>query len=155
MQLTPSGPIRILVLHGPNLNLLGTREPGIYGATTFDELNRMLKEHARKQGAEVEIVQSNHEGALIDAIHGALEWADALVINPGAYTHYSYAIADALRAIRLPAVEVHLTNVHSRDEFRRHSVIAPACVGQIVGFGPASYLLGIDAARAVVMQGRE
>jgi 3-dehydroquinate dehydratase-2 len=155
MQLTPSSPLRILVLHGPNLNLLGTREPGIYGATSFDELNKMVKEHARKQGAEVQIVQSNHEGALIDAIHGALEWADAIVLNPGAYTHYSYAIADALRAIRLPAVEVHLTNVHARDDFRRNSVIAPACVGQIAGFGPASYLLGLDAARAVVMQGRE
>ena len=155
MQLTPSGPLRLLVLHGPNLNLLGTREPGIYGATSFDELNKMVKEHARKQGVEVQIVQSNHEGALIDAIHGALEWADAIVLNPGAYTHYSYAIADALRAVKLPAVEVHLTNVHARDEFRRHSVIAPACVGQIAGFGPASYLLGLDAARAVVMQGRE
>lgn len=155
MQLTPSGPLRLLVLHGPNLNLLGTREPGIYGATSFDELNKMIKEHARKQGAEVQIVQSNHEGALIDAIHGALDWADAIVLNPGAYTHYSYAIADALRAIRLPAVEVHLSNVHARDDFRRNSVIAPACVGQIAGFGPASYLLGLDAARAVVMQGRE
>ena len=155
MQLTPSGPIRILVLHGPNLNLLGTREPGIYGATSFDELNRMIKDYARKQNADVQIVQSNHEGALIDAIQGALEWADAIVINPGAYTHYSYAIADALRAVKLPAVEVHLSNVHARDEFRRNSVIAPACVGQIAGFGPASYLLGLDAARAVVQQGRE
>jgi 3-dehydroquinate dehydratase II len=155
MQLTPSGPTRLLVLHGPNLNLLGTREPGIYGATSFDELNRMIKEYARKQNAEIQILQSNHEGALIDAIQGALEWADAIVINPGAYTHYSYAIADAIRAVKLPVVEVHLTNVHARDEFRRNSVIAPACVGQISGFGPASYLLGLDAARAVVQQGRE
>ncbi len=147
--------MRILVLHGPNLNLLGTREPGIYGATSFDELNKLIKDYARQNQIEVRIEQSNHEGALIDAIQSVLEWADAIVINPGAYTHYSYAIADALRAVKLPAVEVHLTNVHARDEFRRHSVVAPACVGQIAGFGPASYLLGLDAARAVVQQGRE
>ncbi len=155
MQLTPSGPMRILVLHGPNLNLLGVREPGIYGATTFDEINRLIKEYGKQHHIETRIQQSNHEGALIDAIHEALDWADAIVINPGAYTHYSYAIADALRAVKLPAVEVHLTNVHARDEFRRHSVVVPACVGQISGFGPASYLLGLDAARAVVQQGRE
>jgi 3-dehydroquinate dehydratase II len=155
MQLTPSGPMRILVLHGPNLNLLGTREPGIYGATSFDELNKLIRDYARQNQIDVKIEQSNHEGALVDAIQGALDWADAIVINPGAYTHYSYAIADALRAVKLPAVEVHLTNVHARDEFRRHSVVAPTCVGQIAGFGPASYLLGLDAARAVVQQGRE
>ena len=147
--------MRILVLHGPNLNLLGIREPGIYGATTFDELNRMIREYARKVNVEIKIEQSNHEGALIDAIQDALNWADALVVNPGAYTHYSYAIADAIRAVKLPAIEVHLSNVQARDEWRRHSVIAPACVGQIAGFGTASYLLGIDAARATVQQGRE
>jgi 3-dehydroquinate dehydratase-2 len=155
MQLTPSGPTRVLVLHGPNLNLLGTREPGIYGATTFEDLNKLIREYARQRQIEVRIEQSNHEGALIDAIQNALTWADALVFNPGAYTHYSYAIADAIRAVKLPAVEVHLTNVHARDEWRKTSVVAPACVGQVCGFGPASYLLGLDAALAVVQQGRE
>jgi 3-dehydroquinate dehydratase-2 len=103
----------------------------------------------------VRIAQSNHEGEIIDAIQDAVNWADAIVINPGAYTHYSYAIADALRAVRLPAVEVHISNVHAREEYRRSSVIAPAAVGQIAGFGTASYLLALDAARYTVVTGRQ
>jgi len=154
MQISPSGAIKIAVIHGPNLNLLGLREPDIYGTDTFDDTNRKITEHAKRLGVEVEISQSNHEGEIIDTIQSAVNWADAIVINPGAYTHYSYAIADAIRGVRLPAIEVHISNIHSREEFRRHSVVASACVGQIAGFGTASYLLGLDAARAVVEQGR-
>ena len=152
--MTPQGSLKILVLHGPNLNMLGVREPDIYGTDTFDDTNRRIREHAKKLGIEVRISQSNHEGEIIDAIQDAINWADAIVINPGAYTHYSYAIADAIRAVRLPAVEVHISNVHAREEYRRHSVIAPAAVGQIAGFGTASYLLGLEAACAVIQQGR-
>jgi 3-dehydroquinate dehydratase II len=154
MQLTPTGPIKALVLHGPNLNLLGLREPDVYGAVTYEDLNRRIREYAKSINVEVKIVQSNHEGALIDAIHEAVGWADAIVINAGGYTHTSIAIADALRAVRLPAIEVHLTNIHAREPFRHQSFISPASVGQIVGFGPYSYLMGLDAARAVVFQGR-
>lgn len=155
MQLTPSGSIRILLLNGPNLNLLGQREPDIYGTMTFDELGKRVRDYAKEIGIELKTLQSNHEGALIDAIHEAADWADAIVINPGAYTHYSYAIADALKAVRLPAIEVHLSNVQARDEFRRTSVVAPATVGQIVGFGAMSYLLALQAAKRIVQQGRE
>lgn len=154
MQISPTGILKALVLHGPNLNLLGLREPDIYGSDTYDEINRKIIDHAKKLGMEVRIVQSNHEGALIDAIHEAVGWADAMVINAGAYTHYSYAIADAIRGVRLPCVEVHMTNVHSREEFRHKSVIAAACVGQICGFGSTSYLLGLDAARSMILQGK-
>lgn len=154
MQLTPTGPLKILVLHGPNLNLLGLREPDIYGAVTYDELNRRIREHARALHLEVRIEQSNHEGALIDLIHDAVNWADAIVVNAGGYTHTSVAIGDALKAVKLPVIEVHLTNIHSREAFRHHSYVAPVAVGSIVGFGPTSYLLALDAARAIVEQGR-
>jgi 3-dehydroquinate dehydratase-2 len=155
MQLSPAGTLKISVIHGPNLNLLGLREPDIYGTDTFDDTNRKIREHAKATGVEVRIVQSNHEGEIIDAIQDAVQWADAIVINPGAYTHTSYAIADAIRATRLPTVEVHISNVHAREEYRRQSVIAPAAAGQIAGFGTASYLLGLDAARYTVVTGRQ
>jgi len=141
---------KICVLHGPNINLLGTREPEIYGRDTFDEMNRKIKEHARARELEARIFQFNSEGEIIDAIHDAMNWADAILINPGAYTHYSYAIRDAISAVRLPTIEIHLTNVHAREEWRRHSVVSPVTSGQIVGFGTMSYLLALDAAKTLL-----
>jgi 3-dehydroquinate dehydratase-2 len=138
--------MKILVLHGPNLNLLGTREPGVYGRVTLPEIDRMLRDHARGRGDAVECRQSNHEGQLIDWLQAAQrEGFGGIVFNPGAFTHYSIALRDAVAAIKLPVVEVHLSNVHGREDFRRHSVIAPVARGQISGFGPRSYLLGLDA----------
>ena len=155
MQLTPSGPVQALVLHGPNINLLGLREPDVYGAVTYDDLNRRITDGAKARGMEVRITQSNHEGALVDAIQEAVSWADGIVINAGGYTHTSVAIADALRAIKLPVVEVHLSNIHAREAFRHHSYIAPVAVGQICGFGTMSYLLALDALKAVVVESRQ
>jgi 3-dehydroquinate dehydratase-2 len=135
-----------LVLHGPNLNLLGTREPAVYGRVTLAEVDRLVREHGRKLGLRVESRQSNHEGQLVDWLQGARkEGFFGIVFNPGAFTHYSIALRDAVAAIDLPVIEVHLSNVHAREEFRRHSVIAAAAQGQISGFGPQSYLLGLDA----------
>ncbi len=121
---------KILVIHGPNLNLLGQREPSIYGATALEEINKRLGEYAAAHGAEIQIMQSNHEGEIIDALHRARGWADGIVINAGAYTHYSYAIRDAIAAIGIRTVEVHLSNIHAREPFRHTSVIAPVTLEQ-------------------------
>ena len=134
--------MKLLVINGPNLNLLGIREPEIYGRQDFSALENFIRASAAEYGVEVELFQSNHEGAIIDAIHAAQGVYDAIVMNPGAFTHYSYAILDALKAVRIPCIEVHISNVHQREEFRHRSVTAPACVGQICGLG----LYGYEAA---------
>lgn len=136
---------KILLMHGPNLNLLGEREPGIYGAVGYDEINARMTKTAEENGAELRVFQSNSEGALVDAIHDARKWADGIVINPGAYSHYSIALRDALSAVKLPTIEVHLSNVHAREEFRHKLVLTPVCVGMICGLGWRSYLYGILA----------
>ncbi len=137
--------MNILVLHGPNLNLLGRREPEVYGALTLDEVNSALIELARELGIEVTVFQSNSEGEIIDKIHAAATTCDGILINPAAYTHTSVAIRDALAAVALPTVEVHISNIHRREEFRTRSFVAPIAVGQISGFGLDSYLLGLRA----------
>jgi 3-dehydroquinate dehydratase-2 len=141
---------RIQVLHGPNLNLLGTRDPAVYGTTTLAEIDAELARRAHARGAELRSAQSNIEGELVDLIQRAKGWADAIVINPGGYTHTSVAIRDAIEAVALPTVEVHLSNLHAREPFRQQSITAARCVGQICGFGAQSYYLGLDAALAHV-----
>ncbi len=136
---------KILVLHGPNINLTGIREPGTYGKDTLETINEEIRDCVYSLGMECDIFQSNHEGALIDKIHEALEGYDGIVINAGAYTHYSYALRDAISSVKKPCVEVHMSNIHAREPFRHESVIAPVCVGQICGFGKNSYLLGVRA----------
>ncbi len=141
---------KILILHGPNLNLLGEREPGVYGATSLEEINRLLKQEAQKLEVEICCFQSNCEGDLINQIQEARKIYQAIVLNPAAYTHTSVAIRDAIAAISIPVIEVHLSNIYQREEFRHHSYIAPVARGQISGFGKESYLLGLKAAVGIL-----
>ena len=136
--------MKLLILNGPNLNLLGQREPDIYGRQSYDDLCKLIYEHAAAVGCQVELFQSNHEGTLIDAIQASRAGFGGIVINPGAYTHYSYAIRDAIKAITVPVVEVHISDIEKREEFRHLSVTAPVCIAQIRGHGFESYTMGID-----------
>lgn len=148
------GPLRIGVLHGPNLNLLGRREPAIYGRQTLTEIDAALQAKAKELGATLRTLQTNDEGEFVTAIQALGDWAEAIVLNPAAFTHYSLAIADALRAVAVPAVEVHLSNPEAREEYRRVSVVAPACVGKVAGFGDLSYTLGLEAAARLAARRR-
>ncbi len=135
----------VLVLHGPNLNLLGRREPEVYGSVTLEDINRGLEQEGQSLQSQITAIQSNHEGALVDAIHAACDQHHGILINPGAYTHTSIAIRDAIAGIAIPTVEVHLSNIYKRETFRHHSYIAPVAIGQISGFGAESYRLGLRA----------
>ena len=137
--------MKILVLHGPNLNMLGVREPELYGKDSLKEINRSIESAAASRGIEIRVHQSNHEGVLVDEIQKALQWADGILINPGAYTHTSIALRDAFIAANLPVVEVHMSNIYARKQFRHHSYISPVAIGQVCGFGRNSYLLGLEA----------
>ncbi|HIR57474.1 MAG TPA: type II 3-dehydroquinate dehydratase [Candidatus Gallacutalibacter pullicola] len=141
---------KVLVLLGPNLNMVGVREKGVYGDETAESINLQIMEEAKKHNYECEIFQSNWEGALIDKIHGAKGVYDGVVINAGALTHYSYALRDAIACVRIPFVEVHMSNIHAREEFRHTSVIAPVCAGQIAGFGKQSYFLALSALESLM-----
>ncbi len=145
--------MKILILHGPNLNLLGTREPEVYGSMTLEEINERLTAIGKEMGAEIKCLQSNHEGALIDALHEARLWADGVVLNPGGYTHTSVALRDAISSIQLPVVEVHLSNTSAREEFRRRSVISAVCKGKIEGMGWRSYALGLKGLIEILREG--
>jgi len=139
----------ILILNGPNLNLLGMREPGVYGTDSYDQICELIAQHAEAQGLNVDFYQSNSEGGLIDRLHQCVGSVDGVILNAGAYTHTSYSLRDAISAIGLPVIEVHMSNIHAREEFRHKSVISAVCRGQIAGFGVSSYLLGVDALLAL------
>ena len=141
---------KILVLLGPNLNLVGIREKGIYGTETAEDINNEVIAYAKAKGYECDVLQSNHEGVLIDTIHAARGVYDAVILNAGALTHYSYALRDAIAGVNIPFVEVHMSNIHAREEFRHKSVIAPVCKGQICGFGKTSYILAIEALKDLI-----
>jgi 3-dehydroquinate dehydratase-2 len=145
--------MRVLVIHGPNLNLLGTREPEVYGSATLAEINERLEQRAQELDIQIEAYNSNHEGEIVDKIADAGSIADAIIINPAAYTHTSVAIRDVISAVALPTVEVHLSNIHAREEFRRTSLIAPVVTGQIAGFGADSYLLALEAVALLLKRG--
>lgn len=136
--------MKFLLMNGPNLNLLGQREPDVYGTTTLAQIEERTSAYALEHGAQMDCYQSNHEGALIDAIHAAQGVYDGIVYNPGAHTHYSYALHDAIASVTVPVVEVHISDISKREEFRRHSVLADACIGQVKGLGPDGYLRGVD-----------
>ena len=143
--------MKLMVINGPNLNFLGIREKDVYGTMRYEDLCRYITEEAQKRGHTVSVLQSNREGKLIDFLQQAYrEHVEGIIINPGAYTHYSYAIRDAIAAVRLPCVEVHMSNVHAREEFRHKSVIGPVCAGVIAGFGKHSYLLAVDAVKSII-----
>ncbi len=141
---------KILVILGPNLNMVGVREKGIYGAETAESIKEQIISYADKNSFSADVFQSNHEGDLIDKIHSAREAYDGVIINAGALTHYSYALRDAIACVKIPFVEVHMSNIHAREEFRHTSVIAPVCVGQIAGFGKTSYFLAIEALKDLI-----
>lgn len=141
---------KVLVINGPNLNLLGQREKNFYGTETLEVIAKKVSDEGDRLGVEVGFIQSNHEGEIIDKIHEARGAYDFIIINPGAYTHYSYAIRDAIKGVEIPAIEVHLSNVHAREEFRSKSVIAPVCVGQISGLGGYGYILALSAAAKIL-----
>jgi len=142
--------VNILVIHGPNLNLLGTREKEVYGEDTLKDINTLIQEEAKKQDVELKLIQSNHEGEIVDTIGKNSNWAQGMIINPGAYTHTSVAIRDAILATKIPTIEVHLSNIYAREEFRHKSLIAPACVGQISGLGKYSYVLALQGITVII-----
>lgn len=145
--------MKVMVINGPNLNMVGVREKGIYGTRSFEDICSYIRDEAKKRNIEVELYQSNIEGEIINQIHRCYyENFDGIVINPGAYTHYSYAIHDAIKSVNINTVEVHLSNIHAREEFRHKSVTAPACVGQICGFGENGYILALDALKELVVK---
>lgn len=146
--------MKILVLHGPNLNLLGTREPQVYGSMTLYDINMALTELGKELGAELKCMQSNHEGVLIDALQEARTWADGVLFNPGGYTHTSVALRDAITAIEIPVIEVHISNVYAREEFRHNSILSAVCRGKVVGLGWRSYTLGLRALVEILSETR-
>jgi 3-dehydroquinate dehydratase II len=146
--------VRILVVHGPNLNLTGVREPEVYGTTTLAEIDTDLQRRAEARGAEIRPIQSNHEGVVIDALHDAWHWADGAIMNPGAWTHYSYALRDAVAAVPYPVIEVHLSLPAAREPFRHTSVVAPVCRGQVAGFGIWSYVLALEGLLLLLEQAK-